>query len=41
MTAHSSETLETSERNSSIANEVEEIVEVLSGLAKELSAVES
>lgn len=41
VTAHSSETLETSERNSSIANEVEEIVEVLSGLAKELSAVES
>lgn len=41
VTAHSCETLETSERNSSIAGEVEEIVEVLSQLANELSVVES
>lgn len=41
VTAHSCETLETSERNSSIAGEVEEIVEALSNLANELSAVES
>lgn len=41
VTAHSCETLETSERNSSIAGEVEEIVEALSNLASELSAVES
>ncbi|MGN0436773.1 MAG: methyl-accepting chemotaxis protein, partial [Wujia sp.] len=41
VTAHSSETLETSERNSSITEEVEEIVEVLSSLANELTAVES
>lgn len=41
VTAHSCETLETSERNSSIAGEVEEIVETLSQLASELTAVES
>ncbi|MBO5509502.1 MAG: hypothetical protein J5962_03470, partial [Lachnospiraceae bacterium] len=41
VTAHSCETLETSEKNSSIAGEVEEIVEVLSQLANELSVVES
>ena len=41
VTAHSSETLETSEQNSSIADEVEKIIESLSSLAKELSAVES
>lgn len=41
VTAHSSETLESTERNSSIAGEVEEIVEILSNLATELSAVES
>lgn len=41
VTAHSSETLETSERNSSIAGEVEEIIEALSNLANELTAVES
>ena len=41
VTAHSSETLETSEQNSSIAGEVEEIIEALSNLANELSLVES
>ena len=41
VTAHSSETLETSEKNSSVAGEVEEIIEVLSNLANELTAVES
>lgn len=41
VTAHSSQTLETSETNSSITLEVEEMVEALSGLANELKTVES
>lgn len=41
VTAHSSQTLETSEMNSSITDEVEEMVEMLSSLADELQAVES
>lgn len=41
VTAHSSETLETSKENSTIAGEVEEIVDVLDQLTKELSDVES
>ncbi len=41
VTAHSSQTLETSEQNSSITDEMEEIVQALSSLANELQAVES
>lgn len=41
VTAHSSQTLETSERNSSITDEVEIMVEELSNLANELKVVES
>ena len=41
VTAHSSETLEISEKNSDIADEVEEIVDVLKQLAGELSGAES
>lgn len=41
VTAHSSETLETSERNSSIASEIKEIVQGLSDLANELKTIES
>ncbi|MGN0153412.1 MAG: methyl-accepting chemotaxis protein [Lachnospiraceae bacterium] len=41
VTAHSNQTLETSEMNSSITDEVEAMVEALSSLADELQAVES
>lgn len=40
VTAHSNQTLETSERNSSITGEVEKMVESLNSLAEELKAVE-
>lgn len=41
VTAHSSETLATSERNSDIADEVENIIEVLNHLAGELAKTEN
>ena len=41
VTAHSNQTLETSETNQSIAGEVEQMVETLSGLANELKKEQS
>ncbi len=41
VTAHSSETLDTTQKNTDITHEVEQIVETLSNLAKELTLAES